>query len=340
MTINSIANKVAFYHAQSRTQFIDSAGDDVIISAINQARKEIEKLHYFNYSQVKAWISVDPDAGGSIRSACLMVGLTLTNTPVNMMDVDTAYIQDNVNSNVWWPLYLSHKMTLAVSAKEQNYKYRGYPNPYGMYLDTPLSRFATDPRNLWPSRPLRAYVQGQSLFIDPRLDLARNVQLDGTTWMPTYKQNTSVSVSTSSTASSSVTLTSSAPSDLVTGSFFLGQLVNTVSGTSVTLAGNANATIASPTVVSYSNMPQKQNDFGVLSYCTNNEDYDDWFTKQAGSYLQWAAVVSINYFTNAFVVRQEGFNAPPEKLRDTALQSLVEWDNFLWNNGMQPWVLR
>lgn len=60
----------------------------------------------------------------------------------------------------------------------------------------------------------------------------------------------SVSVLTSSTASTSVTV-ASVPGSLVVGSTLLGQSVTAISGTTVTLGGNASQTIASATTAAY-----------------------------------------------------------------------------------------
>jgi autotransporter-associated beta strand protein len=59
--------------------------------------------------------------------------------------------------------------------------------------------------------------------------------------------NGTVAVASSSTAGTAVTLAAAAPSNLVVGSSFLGSTVTAVSGLNVTLAANANETIAAPT---------------------------------------------------------------------------------------------
>ena len=75
------------------------------------------------------------------------------------------------------------------------------------------------------------------------------VNLNGAT-QPLLPQGT-VTVTASATGSSSVTV-SSVPPALVAGATLLGQRVNLVSGTTITLAGNANQTIATATSVSFS----------------------------------------------------------------------------------------
>lgn len=341
-TIGTIANKIAKYLGQSRARFLDEAGNDLIISAITAAKNDAQLMHDFTLCKCQAAVSVDPDLGGNVlTSAFLLVPpITITTTPVNVMSVDTVYIQDQVNQIVWWPLDLKEKKTLAIKAKEQNYLYRGYPNPYGMYLDSPLARFATDPRNLWPTRPLRAYWQGTSLFLDPRVEGARNVKMDVSFWMNDYLANTNVSVASASTTSSTVTLTADAPVDMVPGTYFLGQLVVTAnpSSTSVTLAGHSNQNITTATVP-YSNVGV---DPSTGRYFVNNEDYTDWFITRGQSYVFYTALIESNMTALRFVERSEGFLSAtaPQKAADIAWTKLVEWDNFMITGGMQYWTMR
>lgn len=54
---------------------------------------------------------------------------------------------------------------------------------------------------------------------------------------------------------------------------------------------------------------------------------DEW-TNNGASYLQWAAVVQLNHVFKEFVPRQEGNLAPPQVLADNALQTLITWDIY------------
>lgn len=46
------------------------------------------------------------------------------------------------------------------------------------------------------------------------------------------------------------------------------------------------------------------------------------------TYLQWAAIVHMNEFFKGFVFRQEGNLPPPETLRDNALNAMITWQVF------------
>ncbi|RYD36487.1 MAG: hypothetical protein EOP86_05855, partial [Verrucomicrobiaceae bacterium] len=110
----------------------------------------------------------------------------------------------------------------------------------GDEIQRPLVRWdgATTPagQNYWRSKPVQPGETFASAYTD---------NLDGKPdpTKPIIAQ-AKVSVKESSTASSSVQV-ASVPPTLTTGAMLLGQRVNFISGTTVTLAGNANETIAS-----------------------------------------------------------------------------------------------
>ena len=92
----------------------------------------------------------------------------------------------------------------------------------------------------WRSEPVRAGENFGSAYL---------ANLDGAT-QPLLPQGT-VTVTASSTGSSSVTV-SSVPPGLTAGANLLGQRINLVSGTTITLSGNANKTITASESVPFS----------------------------------------------------------------------------------------
>lgn len=77
----------------------------------------------------------------------------------------------------------------------------------------------------------------------------------GLTTIEANTQSGTVNVTSSSTASPTVTVTS-VPATLIVGATLLGQTVTAISGTTVTLGGNANQTISTATNVAYSVIPR------------------------------------------------------------------------------------
>lgn len=67
------------------------------------------------------------------------------------------------------------------------------------------------------------------------------------------------------------------------------------------------------------------------------EDTDtDFFTDHGSMYLQWAGIVELNNLFQVFIPQQEGSLPPPVKMRDDALATLIEHDNFIVESGRQP----
>lgn len=62
----------------------------------------------------------------------------------------------------------------------------------------------------------------------------------------------------------------------------------------------------------------------------------DWFVQHGADYLMYAAIVEVNFFNNTFTGNQEGNQDPPTRMRDDALQTLIEQDNFFIENGRLP----
>lgn len=324
MTVDQIANKVAWYFQKTRSDFVDAGGEDMIISAMNWTRLDAERVHDFAVMQGMASMSIDPASGGDITAAYVLNGDTVSTTVADIKSVIGAYLQDQQQSTMFWPLVVNPKKLLNIQAKEINYRYRGVPSAMTSW-DVPLVRYPDDARNYASSRPFTVYWQGSKLFLDPRPSTAWTCRLDCNMWCTGYMVTPTVHIATSDTSSTSITLVT-LPSGFGVGSTVLGRTVASGSGTSWTLNGNANQTIASDTVVDFND------DLG--------DSYSDFFTERASDYLLYGAIVHINYFSQKFVSRAEGFLSPPEKLRDKALATLIEWDNFMWEQAYTPLYLR
>lgn len=327
-TVGSIANNAAKYLGQSRATLVDANSDDLVIAAMNGARIAAQQLRDFGMTSCQAWVSVDPNLGADVWGGAKLFTPpnTFSTTPVYPITIESVFLQDTSLAPNWWPLELVSKRKLVIKAQERNYLYRGLPYPYINFIDVPLARYPDDTRNMWPARPYRAYWQGPRMFIDPVMSAAKTLMMDVNYRLPWFLKNTNVGVTTSSTASHNVTLTATAPADLVVGSFLLGQLVTSVSGTAVVLAGNANQTISVNTSIPYSNVgPDPQ---FPASYFTNNEDYTDWFIEKGRSYLLYYTIDECNMFSTKFVQRAAGYLESPKKAIDLAWTRLIEWDNF------------
>lgn len=59
----------------------------------------------------------------------------------------------------------------------------------------------------------------------------------------------------------------------------------------------------------------------------------DYFVERGSDYLMYAGIVEVNYLNHVFADNQEGNFGPPVRMRDDALASLIEQDNFYMHNG-------
>lgn len=324
MTVDQIANKVAWFFSKDRASFVDAGDEDMIISAMNWTRLDAERVHDFAVMQGMASMSIDPANGGDITSAKVLLGDTVSTDNADIKSILGGYLQDQTISTMFWPLVLQPKKLLNIQAKEINYRYRGVPSAMTSW-DVPLVRYPDDARNYASSRPFTAYWQGPRLFLDPRPLQAWTCRLDCNMWCTSYMTTPQVNVATSSTVSTALTLVS-LPTGFGIGSTVLGTTVASGSALTWMLTANANTTIAVPTLVDFNEQL--------------GNSYSDFFTQRASDYLLYGSIVHINYFSQKFISRQEGFLSPPEKLRDKSLATLIEWDNFMWEQSFQPLLLR
>lgn len=333
MTVGQIAAKIAWFFNEDRTDFLDALNGDMIISAINDSRKDAERIHDWVKQQGIASLSVDPANGASLASAVLFDNETVTTTRVRVKTVNGAFIQDPNTADAYYPILMAPKGALTQKAREYLYRYGNGPSPLGNF---PLERYPGDVRNYSVARGFKAYWQGDKIFLDPRPQIATPILLDANFWITDYLPNTNATTVTSATTSPSVTATGQF---LKVGSYFLGQLVTAVAGTAITLAGNANANNTAAPSVPYSNMPKMYDDDGNLVNVTNNEDYRDWFTEHGGDYLVFGAICQSNFMKMKFVPREEGYLPAPEKYRDNAFAALKEWDVFMMSTAFTPMFL-
>lgn len=334
MTIGQIANQVAAFHNKERTDFVDELGEDLVIAALNEARKEIERDYDFFYAQKSAWLSVDPDTGALLSTAKLFDGTPPDggDTTVKPKSQETFYLYDTTNGDpVLIPVYVDPKRLLAIKTRERSYRYGSarYPSTY-QYQNYPLTRYPGT-SDTYQQRALKGYFHAGRFFFDPKFDSAKYAVFDGSFWLDDYSAD-QVIVATAATNSTSITLSEAGPAHFGVGSRLLGTSVASGSGTSWTLVANADTAITYATKTRF-----------IPAYSasgTTHEKYTDWFVENGSDYLKWHAICALNYFVPTFVPRQGGSIAPPEKMRDNAKQSLIEWDSFQWENGRSPNAIR
>lgn len=335
MTIGQIANQVARFHGKERSECVDEVGNDLVITALNEAKLELDKEHDFLLQQAQAWLSVDPTSGALLSAAKLFDGTPpdVGDAAVKVKSVEGTYLYEASTTPVTLiPLYADPKKLLAIKTKERSYRYGSarYPGHYN-YNNYPFTRYPGTTSDNYYQRALRVYFHGDKVQFDPVFDASKYLIIDGSIWLADYSAD-EVVVSAASESNTTLTLESAAPASFGVGVKILGTTVASGSGTSWVLAANASETITFSKKVHYT---VKHNVAGAV-----REQYTDWFVDRAGDYLKWHAICSLNFLYNTYLARSETFQAPPEKMRETAKQALLEWDTFLWESGRQPNAIR
>ena len=70
------------------------------------------------------------------------------------------------------------------------------------------------------------------------------------------------------------------------------------------------------------------------SYSSDSDE--DWMTQRFSDYLVWAACVNLNMLTLTWTPGLDGNLPPPIKLRDEALNKMIQWDANQVELGRQP----
>ena len=176
MDIGTIKSVAAGYLQKAPADFVVN-GVDLLLVALNNARKKAELLHDFNANRVNAQIQVDPTNGVDISTAVLKG----TSTPVALKEFITFYLADP-NGEI--PLYHHGKKSLAVWMKERNW------NARGRYLSTEV-RYPDDQYlRVLRIGPTEVYIDGTKIHIQPTQSDTTTLYIDGVRWMDDYTQDT------------------------------------------------------------------------------------------------------------------------------------------------------
>jgi len=176
MNIGTLKAIAAGYLQKAPADFVIN-GVDLLLNALNNARKKAELLHDFNLNRVNAQIQVDPINGVDISTAVLKG----TDTPVSLKEFITFYLADPAGEI---PLYHHGKKSLAVWMKERNF------NARGRYLSTEV-RYPDDQYlRVLRIGPTEVFIDGTRVYIQPTQAITTTLIIDGVKWMSDYTQDT------------------------------------------------------------------------------------------------------------------------------------------------------
>lgn len=317
MTVGQILRSAASMLQIEQTEMILEE-EHLGIRAMNNARKRVELLRDFETQKAMVRLSVGVD-GTNLSSAVLESDGV---TSASVKTVHMAYLRDDSTTPVtYFPLYLDTKKTMATRAREIGDKWT---------YDEYDIRYRDDNEIIINSDRLQMYQLGRVMYLNPQQDEAKSCALDCSLWMNDYDWNY-VNIANATTSTPNVTLLNNGPTNFVVGVTLLGRTVTNIAGNAVTLSGNSNAEVVGTRtrfITPYVNM-------NGGTPAAVREEYTDWFTTAGHEYLMWSIVCELNHRFSTFVPRADGYVAPPEKLRDQAMQALLLWDDGMMETSLQ-----
>lgn len=174
MTIQELITTVAAYHEKDPSDFV-KGGVNLILVALNNARKKIEMFNDFNSNRRTVEVTVSPETGGLLSSAVDRE----TDEEVKVKEFLTFY---KVNNGVDVPIEHDTKRSQAIKLKDQAWA-RGtrYPSTDDRFPDDA----STSSWNRSNARQM-IYVHGDSIFFNPDISEDTTVAIDVVIWMPPY----------------------------------------------------------------------------------------------------------------------------------------------------------
>lgn len=304
-------------------------GQDLSLVALNQVRLQAEMVHDFEFTRKLVTVEVDGAIGGSLDEA-VVYGTAIPVEVKSVIDVGIFDVDGNMRAVDW--------NTVAEGLNTQR-----LDNPHGV-----IPRYPTDAQSL--SGPLgvsRFQFSGQSIYKFPKV-----VGETYTVGMEVY---------TFTTDWTGVLTITGDPVPYANGTYYEQGAFN---GKPFYVRNDGEYLVFwSSELVTWVLAPPGDDDGLPYWYSEDAElegEYlnqgsasgaptidlhsvgdttiydplgisDIWTTKGA-QYLQWAAIVHLNYYYKEFVFRQEGNLPPPQTLADAGLEALKQWDIFKYES--------
>lgn len=173
MTLVTLKSKIAAY-LQQEVSYFERNGVDLLLSAINDARREAEKLHDFAHNHVTFSLSVDPTDGGKLDDAAV-VDPESWQTGVKVKSVETFFTEGDDGALV--PLYHYTSKNEAVWQKEKNRRQSIY---------NPRYRYVGDYSPDVSASRLGVVLNGRTVRMSPKQEATVNLRIEGQMWMKDY----------------------------------------------------------------------------------------------------------------------------------------------------------
>lgn len=176
MTISNLKAAIAAYHQKGLADFTVS-GVDLVLLAINNARKAADRVHDWNAQQMELELSVVPSTGGDLAMAFVEGD---EENVKRIKTIDCVYFKTADGNLI--PIELDTKKNVGIWAKER-IRRRALGLRYPSDADLTMADLASIGRG---RRPLIAYQHGNSLFLDPPFTEAQKIAIDASVWLDDY----------------------------------------------------------------------------------------------------------------------------------------------------------
>lgn len=334
MTIPDIAETVTqILHKDDA--YWNMGSSNMIYNALNEARKEAEKLHDFSVCRRRGYFS--PDSLGEFN----------WNKPVWLDGINTSRMRKGINWFLYrgWtpedPLTFGNKMPIMVvdantlQAYAQQQDVAGYER---------LPRYPGDEVCVSSVDPLfgklRLETMGRKMAVKPTYTAGDYVVVDGYTWWfdwtPGWKAWTRVKADPKSITGANIVInvqltiegtaynySQTLPGTNTREQFLaaIQTLLNSFDSEEVWAEIEGSDIVVNAPAGSYARI-SFQGSTLVEDYRSTDPDMD-WWEKNASEYLIYATVCKLNYRDNMFVGNREGNLPAPQKQADAALNRLI-----------------
>lgn len=331
MTLANLKAVCAAYHKKTIDELTQN-GVDLFLVAANNARRNAELRHNFEFARVLASLDIAVPLGGSLADATVSESSGY-GTFVGIREVVAVTRESSAGYQ------LPVDFTRADMALERERTILDQDSDCW-----PVNRYPSDADLLRRGGYGGVVQRGSRLFIYPAPQDSANgpvsVVLQGYGWLADYLATDLVPTGTIVTG----TLTPNA-----IGTFtFVGVGDNTyntyarfgadpyisyISGGFWRIArmgGSTNALWTGPaaTASPVGSYIAGSGATGTATVALSAASSPDFFLLYGASYLQWEIIIELNYYFKSFVPRQEGNLASPEKQRDASWNAFLEWDSY------------
>lgn len=285
---------VSSYMLRASDALRTSQGSDLVLRALNNAKKFAQRRHDFELNRVQVDVTVSPlPTGGDISTAVLHG----TATSVSVKKIERPYLQ--LTTGEFYPCHFISQNSYADFLRKR--------------IDTGtinINVAATQP--LLTNQDRRVIQAGvNKLYLVPEITTPQVLVLDVIQWLPDYgfiRTGLSTSTSANNLVASAATFT--------TWAMAIGQrVVNTTTGASALITG-----ITSQTQLALSaNIFTVGDSFSIQTGITS-----DFFMDNAFDYLMYRAIAELNFFLK----EDQRVSISQGKMQES-WDSVIAWDSTL-----------